>query len=95
MFPVVLDPATIDDVLTFMQRIFSSPLVWFERLMVGSGLKSYWLACLFMFMVARFFLVPLFGRALGHELDSWVGSDKARKSLPGNDIDNDPYGGHI
>lgn len=95
MYPQVLPPDVVESVMLVMQRIFSAPITWFSRLMGASGLKSYWLTCLYIFMVARFFLVPLFGRAIGNSLDDLLGSDKARKNLPSNDIDNDPYGGHI
>lgn len=67
----VIERAAIDHVFLFMQNCFASPLLWFETLLTSTGLTSFWIACVFIFIVGKFILAPLFGSSLG--------SDKAHK----------------
>ena len=67
----VLQRASIDQVFLFMQNSFSAPIVWFETLLTSSGFTSFWISCVFIFIVGKFILAPLFGSSMG--------SDKAHK----------------
>lgn len=71
VYPETILLADLNSVFFFMQRIFSAPITWFTRLVQSSGVSGFWLGCVFIFLVGRFILLPLFGSTLG--------SDKAKR----------------
>ncbi len=60
------------NILGWVGTVFASCLSWFESLLTGSGMLDVFLAAIGIFLIYKFLLSPLFGRA--------GSSDKSKKS---------------
>lgn len=72
----VISSSDLSKVFQFINNILVAPTRFFQQLIESAGIDGFWISCIFVLLVGRFILVPLFG--------SSVGSDKAQKK----DTDN-------
>lgn len=69
------------EVMSFINSCIITVLSWFASLMESSGMTPFYLAMIFVFLVGRFILIPLFGIS--------AGSDAVRKDIKSNMKDSD------
>lgn len=51
------------DVLALLSRVFTAVVSWFELVITGSGFGGIYLGAVFMVLLGKFLLQPLFGSA--------------------------------
>lgn len=69
--PMPMAAGPNDYLLGIIQPIVTAPLAWLTQLFNATSIGSFWVGCIFVFLVGRFILLPLFGSSLG--------SDKAKR----------------
>lgn len=53
----------VSELLSYVGRVFTSPLGWFAELLNYTGGGKYWVMGLMIYCIYKFILAPIFGRA--------------------------------
>ncbi len=66
------------DIVEFFTAAFAAPAVWFNSILTGSSVSGIFFSMVFVYLMVKFLLRPIFGRSAGSDTVQKKNSEGAK-----------------